>query len=107
MLELLARRWVGGVVVGAGGAIDKGPERAHVLFEMTEHDVRAVATEIHPADDLPPGLFDELTKIVKASKRNPNRGFAMILDGLLDVQPHPGTLIAVAYDRGRNATAGV
>lgn len=64
-----------------------------------------VTTEIYPANDLPPGLFDQLKAIVKSSKRNPNRGFAMILDGLLDEQPHPGTLIAVAYDRDHSVVA--
>lgn len=64
-----------------------------------------VTTAIYPADDLPPGLFEELAAIVTASKRNPNRGFAMILDGLLDEQPHPGTLVAVAFDRDHRAVA--
>jgi lysylphosphatidylglycerol synthetase-like protein (DUF2156 family) len=64
-----------------------------------------VTTAIYPADELPPGLAAELKAIVKASKRNPNRGFSMILDGLLDDSPHPGTLIAVAYDRDDRVAA--
>jgi lysylphosphatidylglycerol synthetase-like protein (DUF2156 family) len=58
-----------------------------------------VTTAIYPADALPDGLADDLREIVRSSRRNPNRGFSMILDGLLDDEPHPGTLIAVAYDR--------
>jgi lysylphosphatidylglycerol synthetase-like protein (DUF2156 family) len=64
-----------------------------------------VTTEIYPADSLPPGLADELKSIVKASRRNPNRGFSMILDGLLDDAPHPGTLLAVAYDSEHRVVA--
>jgi lysylphosphatidylglycerol synthetase-like protein (DUF2156 family) len=64
-----------------------------------------VTTQIYPADALPPGLADELRTIVKSSRRNPNRGFSMILDGLLDDSPHPGTLIAVAYDSDHQVVA--
>jgi lysylphosphatidylglycerol synthetase-like protein (DUF2156 family) len=64
-----------------------------------------VTTAIYPADSLPPGLADQLKSIVKNSRRNPNRGFSMILDGLLDDSPHPGTLIAVAYDRDQQVVA--
>jgi lysylphosphatidylglycerol synthetase-like protein (DUF2156 family) len=64
-----------------------------------------VTTEIYPADALPGELTAELKSIVKASRRNPNRGFAMILDGLLDEQPHPGTLMAIAYDRHHKVVA--
>jgi lysylphosphatidylglycerol synthetase-like protein (DUF2156 family) len=64
-----------------------------------------VTTAIYPAESLPAGLADELKAIVKSSRRNPNRGFSMILDGLLDGEPHPGTLIAVAYDRDQQVVA--
>jgi lysylphosphatidylglycerol synthetase-like protein (DUF2156 family) len=64
-----------------------------------------VTTAIYPADELPPGLAAELKSIVTSSRRNPNRGFSMILDGLLDDRPHPGTLIAVAYDRKQQVVA--
>jgi lysylphosphatidylglycerol synthetase-like protein (DUF2156 family) len=64
-----------------------------------------VTTEIYPADALPSYIATELRSIVKNSRRNPNRGFSMILDGLLDDPPHPGTLIAVAFDRDRRVVA--
>ncbi|MBV9869936.1 MAG: DUF2156 domain-containing protein [Frankiaceae bacterium] len=64
-----------------------------------------VTTEIFPADELPLDLCAELRAIVKNSRRNPNRGFAMILDGLLDAEPHPGTLIAVAFNADREVVA--
>jgi lysylphosphatidylglycerol synthetase-like protein (DUF2156 family) len=64
-----------------------------------------VTTAIYPAEALPDGLGAELKSIVRRSRRNPNRGFSMILDGLLDEPPHPGTLIAVAYDRDHNVAA--
>lgn len=64
-----------------------------------------VTTAIYPAESLPPELADELRHIVKASRRNPNRGFSMILDGLLDETPHPGTLLAVAYDSDHRVVA--
>jgi lysylphosphatidylglycerol synthetase-like protein (DUF2156 family) len=64
-----------------------------------------VTTEIYPADALPSYIATELASIVKNSRRNPNRGFSMILDGLLDDPPHPGTLIAVAFDRDRRVVA--
>jgi lysylphosphatidylglycerol synthetase-like protein (DUF2156 family) len=64
-----------------------------------------VTTAVYPAEALPADLAAELSAIVAASRRNPNRGFSMILDGLLDPQPHPGTLIAVAFDRDRSVCA--
>jgi lysylphosphatidylglycerol synthetase-like protein (DUF2156 family) len=64
-----------------------------------------VTTAIYPAEELPDGLGAQLSDIVKRSHRNPNRGFSMILDGLLDEDPHPGTLIAVAYDRDGQVVA--
>jgi lysylphosphatidylglycerol synthetase-like protein (DUF2156 family) len=64
-----------------------------------------VTTEIYRAEALPDGLAAELKAIVKSSRRNPNRGFSMILDGLLDEPPHPGTLIAVAHDRDHKVVA--
>lgn len=64
-----------------------------------------VTTAIYPAEALPEGLADQLKAIVKSSRRNPNRGFSMILDGLLTEPPHPGTLIAVAYDRDQQVVA--
>jgi lysylphosphatidylglycerol synthetase-like protein (DUF2156 family) len=64
-----------------------------------------VTTAIYHAESLPEGLADELKAIVKSSRRNPNRGFSMILDGLLDETPHPGTLLAVAYDRDHRVVA--
>jgi lysylphosphatidylglycerol synthetase-like protein (DUF2156 family) len=64
-----------------------------------------VTTAVYPAESLPDGLAEELAAIVKSSRRNPNRGFSMILDGLLDGEPHPGTLLAVAYDRDHQVVA--
>jgi lysylphosphatidylglycerol synthetase-like protein (DUF2156 family) len=64
-----------------------------------------VTTEIYPADAVPSEIATELRAIVRASHRNPNRGFSMILDGLLDEVPHPGTLIAVAFDRDHRVVA--
>jgi lysylphosphatidylglycerol synthetase-like protein (DUF2156 family) len=64
-----------------------------------------VTTEIFPADAVPSYIASELKAIVATSKRNPNRGFSMILDGLLEDPPHPGTLIAVAFDRDRRVVA--
>lgn len=64
-----------------------------------------VTTTIFPADAVPEELAGELRAIVKNSRRNPNRGFAMILDGLLDAEPHPGTLIAVAFDTDHEVVA--
>jgi lysylphosphatidylglycerol synthetase-like protein (DUF2156 family) len=58
-----------------------------------------VTTAIYPATAVPPDVAAALTAIVANSRRNPNRGFSMILDGLLDDPPHPGTLLAVAFDR--------
>jgi lysylphosphatidylglycerol synthetase-like protein (DUF2156 family) len=54
-----------------------------------------VTTQIYKESELPAELYEHLRELVSASKRNPNRGFSMILDGLLE-QQHPGTLIAVA-----------
>jgi lysylphosphatidylglycerol synthetase-like protein (DUF2156 family) len=64
-----------------------------------------VTTQIYPAESVPAEVAAELKAIVTNSHRNPNRGFAMILDGLLDDEPHPGTLIAVAFDRDGRAVA--
>jgi lysylphosphatidylglycerol synthetase-like protein (DUF2156 family) len=64
-----------------------------------------VRTEIYPAAAIPPEIALELNAIVAGSRRNPNRGFSMILDGLLDNPPHPGTLIAVAFDRASRVVA--
>jgi lysylphosphatidylglycerol synthetase-like protein (DUF2156 family) len=64
-----------------------------------------VTTAIYPAAALPPEIAQELKDIVASSRRNPNRGFSMILDGLLDAVPHPGTLIAVAFDRDGRVVA--
>ncbi|HWB66619.1 MAG TPA: phosphatidylglycerol lysyltransferase domain-containing protein [Mycobacteriales bacterium] len=63
-----------------------------------------VTTAIHPESELPDALRGELSAIVARSRRNANRGFSMILDGLLDGE-HPGSLIAVAYDRDRRVVA--
>jgi lysylphosphatidylglycerol synthetase-like protein (DUF2156 family) len=64
-----------------------------------------MTTAVYPADHLPPAVASELKAIVASSRRNPHRGFSMILDGLLDDPPHPGTLIAVAYDRSARIVA--
>jgi lysylphosphatidylglycerol synthetase-like protein (DUF2156 family) len=56
-----------------------------------------VTTRIYDETDLPPDLYDNLRSLVASSKRNKNRGFSMILDGLLENQ-HAGTLLAVAFD---------
>jgi lysylphosphatidylglycerol synthetase-like protein (DUF2156 family) len=64
-----------------------------------------VTTAIYPATAIPAPIAAELRAIVASSRRNPNRGFSMILDGLLDDPPHPGTLIAVAFDRDDSVAA--
>lgn len=99
------------LAIGRDVVIDVG------TFEMVGREFRnlrqavqrthnaGVTTAIYPADSLPEGLASELKTIVKSSRRNPNRGFSMILDGLLDDSPHPGTLIAVAYDRDQQVVA--
>jgi lysylphosphatidylglycerol synthetase-like protein (DUF2156 family) len=56
-----------------------------------------VTTEIYDEAELPADLQTTLRAMVDNSKRNPHRGFSMILDGLLE-QQHAGTLIAVAFD---------
>jgi lysylphosphatidylglycerol synthetase-like protein (DUF2156 family) len=56
-----------------------------------------VTTRIYDESELPADLLTTLRSLVLASKRNKNRGFSMILDGLLEEQ-HTGTLIAVAFD---------
>jgi len=63
-----------------------------------------VTTRIYDETELPPELYAQLRSLVASSKRNKNRGFSMILDGLLDNQ-HAGTLIAVAFDRSGNVVA--
>lgn len=57
-----------------------------------------VTTAIYDETELPPDLREALREMVLSSKRNPHRGFSMILDALLEAK-HPGTKIAVAFDR--------
>ncbi|HVS68316.1 MAG TPA: phosphatidylglycerol lysyltransferase domain-containing protein [Mycobacteriales bacterium] len=57
-----------------------------------------VTTEIYDEATLPADLRATLRETVESSKRNPHRGFSMILDALLEEQ-HVGTKIAVAFDR--------
>jgi lysylphosphatidylglycerol synthetase-like protein (DUF2156 family) len=64
-----------------------------------------VTTAIYVAETIPADVAAQLRAIVTGSRRNPNRGFSMILDGLLDDPPHPGTLIAVASDRDAQVVA--
>ncbi len=59
-----------------------------------------VTTEIYDETELPPQLRATLLNLVENSKRNPHRGFSMILDGLLEEQ-HVGTKIVVAFDADR------
>jgi lysylphosphatidylglycerol synthetase-like protein (DUF2156 family) len=56
-----------------------------------------VTTEIYDETELPADLRETLLQTVQSSKRNPHRGFSMILDALLE-QQHKGTKIAVAFD---------
>jgi lysylphosphatidylglycerol synthetase-like protein (DUF2156 family) len=58
-----------------------------------------VTTEIVPERSLSPELRAELTEVMRATgKGEQSRGFAMILDHVLD-GTHPGTFIALARDR--------
>lgn len=59
-----------------------------------------VTTEIYDETELPGDLRATLIGLVNNSKRNPHRGFSMILDGLLE-QQHVGTKIVVAFDADR------
>ncbi|HEX3897886.1 MAG TPA: phosphatidylglycerol lysyltransferase domain-containing protein [Mycobacteriales bacterium] len=59
-----------------------------------------VTTEIYDETELPADLRATLLGLVQNSKRNQNRGFSMILDGLLQ-QQHVGTKIVVAFDTDR------
>lgn len=64
-----------------------------------------VGTEIVPERDLPDGLLAELEHVVRvAPNRDPERGFSMNLDGLLDGD-HPGMLLAVARNRTGHVVA--
>ncbi len=63
-----------------------------------------LTTRIYDETELPPDLYANLRSLVARSKRNKNRGFSMILDGLLDNQ-HAGTLIAVAFNRDGKVVA--
>jgi lysylphosphatidylglycerol synthetase-like protein (DUF2156 family) len=56
-----------------------------------------VTTEIYDETELPADLRATLIGLVQNSKRNPHRGFSMILDGLLE-QRHVGTKVVVAFD---------
>ena len=56
-----------------------------------------VTTEIYRENELPAELRATLVEMVASSKRNPHRGFSMILDALLE-EEHVGTLIGVAFD---------
>jgi lysylphosphatidylglycerol synthetase-like protein (DUF2156 family) len=93
------------VVINVGSFDLVGREFRNLRQAVQRTRNAGVTTAIHPADELPPELADELKAIVKASHRNPNRGFSMILDGLLDDVPHPGTLIAVASDKDAQVVA--
>ena len=57
-----------------------------------------VTTEIYDEAKLPVELRQTLREMVASSKRNPHRGFSMILDALLEKE-HASTKIAVAFDR--------
>ena len=58
-----------------------------------------VSTEVVAERDLGGALRADLEQVVRLTPhRDPDRGFSMILDGLLD-GVHPGMLIAVARDR--------
>jgi lysylphosphatidylglycerol synthetase-like protein (DUF2156 family) len=58
-----------------------------------------VTTEIVSERSLPPALREELQGVMRATgKGEQSRGFAMILDRVLD-GTHPGTFIALARDR--------
>jgi lysylphosphatidylglycerol synthetase-like protein (DUF2156 family) len=57
-----------------------------------------VTTAIYDENKLPADLREKLRQMVQSSKRNPHRGFSMILDALLE-EEHPGIKIVVAFDR--------
>jgi len=64
-----------------------------------------VTTEIVPERSLTPELRTELLEVMHATgKGEQSRGFAMILDHVLD-GTHPGTFIAFARDRGGRVVA--
>jgi lysylphosphatidylglycerol synthetase-like protein (DUF2156 family) len=64
-----------------------------------------VTTEIVPERSLSPELHAELVEVMRATgKGEQSRGFAMILDHVLD-GTHPGTFIAVARDRDGKVVA--
>jgi lysylphosphatidylglycerol synthetase-like protein (DUF2156 family) len=63
-----------------------------------------VTTRIYKESELPDDLYEHLRALVESSKRNPHRGFSMILDGLLE-RKHPGTLIAVAWNHDGEVVA--
>jgi lysylphosphatidylglycerol synthetase-like protein (DUF2156 family) len=64
-----------------------------------------VTTEIVPERSLTPELRSELVEVMRATgKGEQSRGFAMILDHVLD-GTHPGTFIAFARDRSGLAVA--
>lgn len=64
-----------------------------------------VTTEIVPERSLAPRLRDELIEVMRATgKGEQSRGFAMILDHVLD-GTHPGTFIALARDRDGRVVA--
>jgi lysylphosphatidylglycerol synthetase-like protein (DUF2156 family) len=63
-----------------------------------------VTTRIYDESELPPDLRETLRSLVMSTKRNKNRGFSMILDGLLEDQ-HTGTLIAVAFNKAGKVVA--
>jgi lysylphosphatidylglycerol synthetase-like protein (DUF2156 family) len=63
-----------------------------------------VTTRIYDESELPPDLRETLRLLVTSSKRNKNRGFSMILDGLLEDE-HTGTIIAVAFDKDGKVVA--
>lgn len=64
-----------------------------------------VTTEIVPERSLTPELREELCEVMRATgKGEQARGFAMILDHVLD-GTHPGTFIAFARDKSGRAVA--
>lgn len=63
-----------------------------------------VTTDIVPERGLPADLRDELVAVMRAAGKEQARGFAMILDHVLD-GTHPGTFIAYARDANGRVVA--
>ena len=86
------------VVVGVEGFSLEGRRFRNLRQAVQRSHNFGVTTQIVPERSLPPELRAELHEVMKATgKGEQARGFAMILDGVLEGK-HPGTFIALARD---------